>query len=70
MSSVTESDGVFFWDGICKKEDPTEASGVLAKSLVIFLPPFVSQQYLHNGATLGLVLVECGGEQLCLAGKV
>lgn len=26
---------MFFWDGICKKGDPTEASGVLAKSFVI-----------------------------------
>lgn len=39
-----------------------------------FLPsPWISsqpQQDLHNGATLGLVLAERGGEQFCPAGKV
>lgn len=68
----------FFFGGgagggrICKREDHTEASGVLAKSSDIFPPPrpLVSQQCLHNGATLGLVLAERGGEQLRPAGKV
>lgn len=46
-----------------EKKNPLSSCQVLG-----FLPN--RQQYLHNGATLGLVLAECGGEQLCLAGKV
>lgn len=35
-----------------------------------FFSPAWSQQYSHDGAALGLVLAEGGGEQLCLAGQV
>lgn len=38
-------------------------------SLLSF-PPSMLPQYSHDGATLGLVLAEGGGEQLCLAGQM